>query len=274
MIETTYWVHNLNPVLIPIYGQFAIRYYGLSYILGFVFGYWLMKKMVKHASLPLNSEQLSNAFTAIILGVFLGGRLGYCLFYGLDQFFSDPLMFFRIWEGGMASHGGFIGVFLAAWWISKHYKLPYLKLIDLLAAMTPMGLMLGRLANFINGELWGKITTVPWAVIFPQSMPVGTPLQDIPARHPSQLYEAGLEGLLLLIYTQWRLWKTKVLLTPGRLAGEFILLYAVVRIFSEFFREPDAALIWGVSRGMFYSLFMIVLGLGLILKAGYSKNQK
>lgn len=265
MTATTFWVHDLNPVLLPIYGQFAIRYYGLAYIFGFIFAYWMMTKMVKAGFLPFNQEQRSNAFTTLVLGIFIGGRLGYCVLYAWQQFISDPLMLFRVWEGGMASHGGFIGAFLAAWWISHHYRLNYLKIIDLLAVMTPMGLLLGRVANFINGELWGKMTTLPWAVVFPQSMPPGTALSQIPARHPSQLYEAGLEGLFLLLYTQWRMWKTKALDKPGQLAGEFILLYAVVRIFVEQFRQPDAALILGLSRGTFFSLFMILLGLILML---------
>ncbi len=274
MPEPTYWVDRLNPVLLHIYGPFAIRYYGLAYILGFVFAYWLMKKLIKAGVLNLDKEALSNSFTVLILGVFLGGRLGYCLFYGWHQFLNNPLFLFKIWEGGMSSHGGFIGVFLAAWWVSRKYHIPYLKLIDILAALTPMGLLLGRIANFINGELWGKVTHVPWAVIFPNSMPPGTPLSAIAPRHPSQLYEAALEGLLLLLYTQWRLWRTPVLAKPGQLAGEFLLLYALVRIFSEQFREPDAALILGMSRGIFYSLFMILVGLGLIWWAGHRAASK
>jgi phosphatidylglycerol:prolipoprotein diacylglycerol transferase len=131
----------------------------------------------------------------------------------------------------------------------------------------PPGILLGRIANFINGELWGKVSSVSWAVIFPQSAMQGTPLELISARHPSQLYEAGLEGALLLIYSQWRLWKTDALNSPGRLTGEFLMIYAVVRVFGEQFREPDAPLIFDLSRGSFYSLFLLVGGLFLIWRS-------
>jgi phosphatidylglycerol:prolipoprotein diacylglycerol transferase len=169
----------------------------------------------------------------------------------------------------MASHGGFIGVALAMAWIAFKFKIPFLLLGDLLSSIVPVGLFLGRIANFINGELWGKVTTVPWAVIFPNSALPGTPFDLIAPRHPSQLYEAALEGLVLLAYTQWRLWRTNALKTPGRLSGEFLILYAIVRIVGEQFREPDAGLIFGMSRGIFFSLFLLAAGVLVIFHASH-----
>jgi len=169
----------------------------------------------------------------------------------------------------MASHGGMIGVALALAWFARSQKIPFLHLGDLITSAAPPGLLVVRVANFINGELWGRISVVPWAVIFPRSMPPGTPLSHIPPRHPSQLYEAALEGALLLVYMQWRFWKSGVVRSsPGRLSGEFFLLYAIVRIIGESFREPDAgvSLILGMSRGTFYSIFLIAFGLWLCLR--------
>lgn len=263
----THWVHNLDPVLLKIYGPFGIRYYGLSYILAFIIAFLLLRLSGRKGKCPLTEKQQSTAFTALILGVFLGGRLGYILLYAFSGLFHNPLVVFRIWEGGMSSHGGFLGVLIAVGWISKKFRVSYLKLLDLMALLTPPGLMLGRIANFINGELWGKVSLVPWAVIFPQSMPPGTPLQLIPPRHPAQLYEAAWEGLLLMGYTQWRFWKTGVQVKPGRLASEFLLLYAMFRILGEQFREPDTGLILGMSRGIFYSFFLAVLGGWLLYKS-------
>jgi phosphatidylglycerol:prolipoprotein diacylglycerol transferase len=175
----------------------------------------------------------------------------------------------------MASHGGFIGVALAVWWFARRSGIPFLHLADLQASAVSAGILLGRIANFINGELWGKISTVSWAVIFPKSAPDGTPVAMIPPRHPSQLYEVALEGALLLAFMQWRVWKTNVLRTqPGRLCGEYMVSYAAVRIFCEIFREPDAgvSLILGLSRGTFYSLFLAVVGGALIVYGMLHRN--
>jgi phosphatidylglycerol:prolipoprotein diacylglycerol transferase len=163
------------------------------------------------SSLP--AVQVPDFILALVMGVLIGGRVGYFLFYDFDLLIQQPLVLFRVWEGGMASHGGFIGVALAVWWFSRRSGLPYLHLADLQASAVSAGLLFGRIANFINGELWGKISNVSWAVIFPKSAPDGTPVAMIPPRHPSQLYEAGLEGVLLLAFMQWRVWKTDVLRT-------------------------------------------------------------
>lgn len=267
MSKTDYWVHNLDPFLFQFTENFGIRYYGLAYAFGFLAGMWLLHLFCKHGKAALTPEEQSLTITAVMIGVLLGGRMGYMLFYALDDTLHRPWIIFQVWKGGMASHGGFIGVLIACWWVARKVNLSLLQLGDILCPLVPPGILLGRIANFINGELWGKVSDVPWAVIFPQSVPFGTPLEQIAPRHPSQLYEAGLEGALLLVYSQWRLWKTDVLTTPGRLTGEFLTIYAVVRIFVEQFREPDAPLIMDLSRGSFYSIFLLIAGAFLIFRA-------
>lgn len=267
MTNTKYWVHNLDPFLIHFSGNFGIRFYGLAYVLGFLVGGWLLYLFCKQDKVVLSSEQQYLIITAMLLGVFVGGRMGYMLLYAVEDFIYRPWTIFQVWRGGMSSHGGFIGVALACWWASRKTKLSFFQLGDLLCPLVPPGLLFGRIANFINGELWGKVTTVPWAVIFPQSSLPGTPVELILPRHPSQIYEAGLEGALLLIYTQWRIWRTDVLNYPGRLSGEFLGLYAIVRIFGEQFRQPDAPLIFELSRGSFYSLFLLFFSIFLLMRS-------
>lgn len=256
-----YWVHNLNPFLIRFTDNIGIRYYGLAYVLGFVGGWWLLRAAARAGRAPLTGEAVDDFLFMLVIGVAAGGRVGYFLLYdGVKTLLPDPLALFRIWDGGMASHGGFIGVTLAIAWFAGRRKVPFLRLGDLVASVTPLGLLFGRVANFINGELWGKPATVPWAVIFSNTGGGTMP------RHPSQLYEAALEGALLLAFVQWRYWRTVVTIRqPGRLAGEFLTGYALVRMFGELFREPDAALILGVSRGTFYSGFVLLAGIALML---------
>jgi len=269
-----YWVNQLDPVMIHIYGNFGIRYYGLAYLLAFVIGILLLRWYYRAGKSPLDPQQIESAIFALILGVMLGGRLGDVILYDGADFLLDPWMVFRVWDGGMASHGGFVGVALALVWISHKFKLSFLRLSDLLCTIVPPGLLLGRFANFINGELWGKVTTVSWAVIFPRSAPPNTPFALIAPRHPSQLYEAALEGVVLLVYTQWRLWRTDAQKTPGRLSGEFLALYAVVRIVGEQFREPDAGLIFGLSRGIFFSLFLLLAGILVLIYVQFRPRAK
>jgi phosphatidylglycerol:prolipoprotein diacylglycerol transferase len=263
--KVNYWVDNLDPFIFRIHGDIGVRYYGVAYLLGFVAAIFLLKLYYKKGKSPLDSDQVDNSIFAIVAGVLVGGRVGYIIFYAWPAFCSDPLTLFKVWQGGMSSHGGFIGVIIAALWIARRQKIPFMQLADILASVTPIGLFFGRIANFINGELWGKVTNVPWAVIFPKSAPPDTPVMFIEPRHPSQLYEASLEGLFLFIYLQVRFWFGKTLKSPGRLSGEFLILYAIVRILGEQFREPDAALIMGVSRGIFYSYFMILAGVAFIV---------
>jgi len=266
-LPLAFWVDDLSPFAIRFWGNVGIRWYGLAYVCGFLAGGWLMVRYYRSGRSTLPAAQVPDFILALVLGVLLGGRIGYFLLYDFDLFIHQPLVLLRVWEGGMASHGGFAGVCIAVWWFSRKSGISFLHLADLQASAVSVGLLLGRLANFINGELWGKISVVPWAVIFPKSDP-DKPFSMIPPRHPSQLYEAGLEGALLLAFMQWRVWKTDVLRTqPGRLTGEFMIAYAAVRIFCEMFREPDVgvSLILGLSRGSFYSLFLAVVGCGMII---------
>jgi phosphatidylglycerol---prolipoprotein diacylglyceryl transferase len=258
-VTLAYWIHDLNPFLLRFNENFGIRWYGLAYLAGFIAAGWMLRHYHRAGRSPLDTNGVFDLMTALIAGVILGGRLGYFLLYQPDSFRHDPLILVRVWEGGMASHGGFAGVVVALWWFTRKRELSMLQAGDLIVTVAPLGLFFGRVANFINGELWGKAATVPWAVIFPAS-----PEPHVP-RHPSQLYEAGLEGLLLFAYMQWRFWRGAAARTqPGRLAGEFLIAYALLRATGELFREPDAGLILGLSRGTFYSLFLIAGGAALI----------
>jgi phosphatidylglycerol:prolipoprotein diacylglycerol transferase len=261
-----YWVDNLSPFIISFGRNFGLRWYGLAYVLGFLAGGWLMMRYHRAGRSALPAAQVADFIFVLVFGVLIGGRLGYFLLYDFPLLVHEPLALLRVWDGGMASHGGFVGVLLAVWWFARRHRLPFLHLGDVLVTTVPVGLLFGRIANFINGELWGKISYVPWAVIFPKSAPDGTPFAEIAPRHPSQLYEAALEGALLLAFMQWRFWRSDVVRAqPGRLSGEFLLAYAVVRAVGEIFREPDASLILGLSRGTFYSIFLALAGVTLMV---------
>jgi phosphatidylglycerol:prolipoprotein diacylglycerol transferase len=274
-----YWVYHLDPFAVHFPAGWAlpgIRWYGLAYIAGFLIATGLLYLYSKKGRCPLDAEGRSTLMTYMIIGVLVGGRLGYCLLYRPAALFADPVYFFRVWEGGMASHGGFIGGLLAVWWFGRGSGLGFLRISDLVVTLVPAGLFLGRLANFVNGELWGKATTVPWAVIFPLKVN-GVITGYTGPVHPSQLYEAALEGLFLLAYIQWRWWSAPPPGQPGcrpagQIAGEFFIAYALVRIVCELFREPDGGditLIFGLSRGTFYSFFMIFGGILFILAGRY-----
>jgi phosphatidylglycerol:prolipoprotein diacylglycerol transferase len=265
-----FWVDDLSPFLGPHWGNFGLRYYGLGFVLGFLAGGWLLMRYARAGRSQLPADKVADLIIANVVGVMLGGRLGSFLLYHPEQLIHDPLSFFRVWEGGMASHGGFIGVAIALWWFARAEKIPFLHLGDLITSAAPAGLFFVRIANFINGELWGKPTRVPWAVIFPKSEAPDTPLHLMLPRHPSQLYEAGLEGAVLFAFMQWRFWRSDMVRRqPGRLSGEFLLAYAIVRMIGEVFREPDTdvTLILGLSRGTFYSVFVVVAGVALIVHA-------
>jgi phosphatidylglycerol---prolipoprotein diacylglyceryl transferase len=261
-----YWVDNLDPFLLRFRGDFGIRYYGLAYVAGILVAAWLMAAYARAGKSLLPAAKVGDYIVAAAIGVFAGGRLGsYFLYDAWRTFPSDPFAVLRVWEPGMSFHGGLVGVILAVIWFARREKIPIAHLFDLAATTAPVGLFFGRLANFVNGELWGKPSTAPWAVLFPRSVTPESP--DLVPRHPSQLYEAGMEGVLLLAYMQWRLWRTDAVRErPGALAGEFLILYACARMAGEVFREPDASLIMGLSRGTFYSLFMIAFGLFLRLR--------
>ena len=271
-----YWVHDLDPFLWQFpdsfgsWGPGGIRWYGISYLAGFVFAYFLLKTYYKNKRSPYDSEQILNFMTFLVLGVLIGGRIGYSLLYRGNEFLQDPFMLFRVWEGGMASHGGFAGVCIAALLYARYSKQSPFPVGDLIVSVVPPGLFFGRIANFINGELWGRTTDVSWGVLFPKAPGFA---QEI-ARHPSQIYAATFEGLCTFAFVQWRFWKTEVTQrVPGRLAGEFLIAYSIARICNEFFREPDASLIMGMTRGQFYSIFLILGGIALV-RIAEKKAQK
>ncbi|MGB0258275.1 MAG: prolipoprotein diacylglyceryl transferase [Coraliomargarita sp.] len=274
-----YWVHNWSPFLIEFpenaLGIKGIPYYGLSYLLGFLAAWLLLRAYDKRNKLAINADQRASLMTYIMVGVMAGGRLGYMLLYDLEAFLADPMLFFRVQQGGMASHGGFVGVILAVALFCRWNQFNFFKLGDALVSVAPLGILFGRCANFINGELWGRVTNVSWAVIFPESPKAYNPLTQSygpEPRHPSQLYAALLEGALMFGYVQWRYWKFKT--PPGQLAGEFFIGYGIVRIFGELFREPDAPEILGITRGQFYSTFMILGGAALIFWARKIANAR
>lgn len=268
ILPLAYWVHDLSPFLFRLNENFGLRYYGLSYLLGFLAAGWLLRRYYRAGRSPLDANAIIDLLTLIIVGVIVGGRCGYFVFYQTELLFSDPLALFRVWEGGMSSHGGMLGVALVAGWFTRGRPYRFLSIADLIVTVAPLGLCFGRIANFINGELWGKPTRVPWAVIFPAS-----PLPLMP-RHPSQLYAAVLEGLFVFGWMQIRFWKSSARQQPGRLSGEFLVVYSVARTISEIFREPDAALLLGLSRGTFYSLFFCAAGLALIATSRRANLQR
>ncbi len=268
MIPFAYWTHDLSPFVpfLRFSETFGVRWYGLAYVTSFVAAAWLLRRYALAGRSRLPVAKTWDFILYIIIGVMLGGRLGSFLLYHPFDLLHDPLAFFRIWDGGMASHGGFIGVAFAVLLFARIHKIPSLHLGDLIVTTAPLGLMLGRVANFINGELWGKPGSYGWCMIFPQAG------DGIP-RHPSQLYEAVLEGAVLFAFMQWRIWRTQVIRAQiGRITGEFFVIYAMARCVCELFREPDAALIAGLSRGTFYSVFVFIAGVALIACAAKTRR--
>jgi phosphatidylglycerol:prolipoprotein diacylglycerol transferase len=265
-----YWIHDLSPFLWEFpepysnWGPGGIRWYGIAYLLGFIIAGVILRIAWKKGRSPYDPEQVMNLMTFQILGVLVGGRIGYVLLYQTSKFWQDPLVLLRVWEGGMASHGGFVGVCIATLWYARQSKQSPFPIGDLIVSIVAPGLLFGRIANFINGELWGRTTEVSWGVLFPNAPGFALSV----ARHPSQIYAAILEGLLPFIYIQWRFWKSDTPSRfPGQLTGEFLLIYSAGRILNELYREPDASLIAGMSRGQFYSIFLALGGILLIYLA-------
>ena len=265
-----YWIHDLSPFLWEFPGSYSnwgpggIRWYGIAYLLGFIIAGAILRIAWKKGRSPYDPEQVMNLMTFQILGVLIGGRIGYVLLYQTSKFWQDPLVLLRVWEGGMASHGGFVGVCIATLWYARQSKQSPYPIGDLIVSIVAPGLLFGRIANFINGELWGRTTEVSWGVLFPNAPGFALSV----ARHPSQIYAAILEGLLPFIYIQWRFWKSDTPSRfPGQLTGEFLLIYSAGRILNELYREPDASLIAGMSRGQFYSIFLALGGILLIYLA-------
>ncbi len=247
-------------------GFFELRFYSLAYLSGIVLGYWHLSKMIKVPGSPMAQRHADDLFFYCTIGIILGGRLGYALFYSPDFYlFTHPLEFFKLWEGGMSFHGGVLGVLFAIAWVCRQGKISFLRTADYIAVNVPFGMMFGRIANFLNGELWGRPTDVAWAMIFPQD-PTQLP------RHPSQLYEAGLEGALMVLVMLLLFWKTKARWRPGLLVGVFTAGIALARFTVEFFREPDAQLAefarsTGLSMGQWLTIPLILLGVALVLRA-------
>ena len=268
--------------------EFALRWYALAYIAGIVVAWWLAIRAVENALLwpggkgVMTREQVGDFLTWAVVGIILGGRLGFVLFYQPGFYLQNPGQILMIWQGGMAFHGGLLGVIVAAFFYTGYHKMDRFQAADLIAMCVPPGLFFGRLANFVNAELWGRPTDLPWGVIFP-----GIAAQDCPdvvsfcARHPSQLYEALLEGLILGAVLVWLAWRKRAFHTPGLITGVFFAGYGLARFAVEFVRQPDAQFIspgnplglalhvdgFGLTMGQILCIPMILLGLWLILRA-------
>jgi phosphatidylglycerol:prolipoprotein diacylglycerol transferase len=272
---------------IEVFGlTLALRWYALAYIAGLLSAWALMRKALRTQRLwatpPMSEDQLEHLMTWVILAVILGGRLGYVIFYQAGFYLSNPLQILRVWEGGMSFHGGFLGVTVAGLLFCRREKISALTTGDLFAMAAPIGLFLGRVANFINAELWGRPTDLPWGVAFPGDAAQFCPgVIGVCARHPSQLYEAVLEGLILGAILLWAAWRGGWLAYPGRIMGLFIAGYGAARFAVEFVRQPDAQFVtdgnplglawqihgWGLTQGQALSLPMIAVGLWFLWKA-------
>ena len=250
------FTHNFSPILFDL-GFFSLRWYSLAYIIGIIFGWWYGKKMIIQKFYPINTEinkKFDDLITYIIFAIIIGGRVGYVIFYNLEFYFYNPIDIIKIWEGGMSFHGALIGIIIVTYIFSIKKNLKTFFLLDVIACVAPVGIFFGRMANFINGELVGKVSNVPWSVIFP--------LVDMFPRHPSQIYEAVLEGLILFIILNTIIHKKKYI--SGTCSYLFLILYGLFRIFSEIFREPDPQIgyfLGFISLGMILSFFMILFGL-------------
>lgn len=252
---------GLDPVLLDL-GWFKLRWYSLSYIASILLGWWYLTRLIAQPGAPMAKRHVDDFIFYATLGIIIGGRLGYCIFYR-PEMFLNPINVLKVWEGGMSLHGGFLGTMMAIWLFCRKHNLNMLRACDYIACATPFGLILVRLANFVNGELWGRPTDLPWGVIFP-----GT--GDDIARHPSQLYEAGLEGVVSLIVLSFLFWRTDSRYYPGRLVGAGLLIYGIARFGIEFLRQPDVGLenlSWGLTMGQTLSAPMVIVGLYLIVSA-------
>lgn len=252
---------EIDPVLLEL-GPLALRWYALAYVAGFIAAWYLVMRM-NNGPKPLASRtQIDDMLSFSILGVILGGRIAYILFYNLPAYIEEPIRMFKIWEGGLSFHGGFAGMVLGAYYVCRKNQIDPLRIGDQIATVAPIGLFFGRIANFINQELWGRATDVSWAMVFPKDE-----LQLL--RHPSQLYEAALEGLFLFLLLNLLYHRTAIRERPGSCIGVFLLGYGLCRIFVEFFREPDPQLqflIGGSTMGQLLSIPMVVLGLYFLFR--------
>ena len=265
-------VHNFDPVLIDL-GLFQIRWYSIAYILGIIIGWVYATKIIKLTTInkynfeQIKTSQFDDLVIYLIIGIILGGRLGYVIFYNFEYYSQNFFEIFKLWRGGMSFHGGLLGIIVSIIFFSKKTKTNFFKFADIVSCVAPIGLFLGRIANFINGELYGKISTLPWAIIFPNGGSV--------ARHPSQIYEAILEGIILFILINYLALKKQLLFKTGYISGLFLVSYSILRILSEIFREPD------IHLGLFFNYFslgtllsMATLVIGLVIIMSATKNEK
>ena len=257
-------IHSFDPVLIDL-GFFQIRWYSIAYILGIVLGWMYAVKIIKKTQNntqnfePIKRSDFDDLVIYLVLGIILGGRLGYVIFYNLEYYIQNSFEIFKLWQGGMSFHGGLLGVIVAIFIFSKNKNTNFFKYSDIVACVAPIGIFLGRIANFINGELFGKISTLPWAVIFPNGGNI--------ARHPSQIYEAILEGLVLFILINFLALKKHLIIKTGYVSSFFLISYSILRIFSENFREPDQHLGYlfnYFSMGTLLSILTLISGLLII----------
>ena len=260
---------GLDPVALDL-GFFELRWYSLAYLAGIFIGYWYLLKLIKQPGSPMARRHADDLVFYAALGIILGGRIGYILFYNLSYYLQNPLDMLKLWDGGMSFHGGMIGTVLGIIYLSRKEKLNWLRVHDYVACCVPFGLFFGRIANFVNHELWGAPTSTSWGVRFPEI--IDGMLVVGPARHPTQLYEAILEGIVLFAILWWMFWKTQARYEPGKLVGAFTLFYGLFRFLVEFVREPDAQLVGfanstGLHMGQWLSLPMIILGAWLMWTA-------
>ena len=267
-------IHNFDPVLIDL-GIFQIRWYSIAYILGILIGWMYANKIIKLTSnnkynfKQVTTTQFDDLIVYLVIGIILGGRLGYVIFYNLEYYTQNLLEIFKLWQGGMSFHGGLIGIIISTILFSKKSNTNFFKFADIISCVAPIGILLGRMANFINGELYGKITTLPWGVIFPYA--------GYLPRHPSQIYESILEGIFLFLIINYLALKKELLFKTGFVSAYFLIFYSILRIFSEIFREPDIhlGLIFNYfSMGTLLSLLTIIIGLFIVffLKKNESNN--
>jgi len=258
-------IHNFSPVLID-FGIFEVRWYSIAYILGIVLGWIHAIKIIKKTKNnnigfeEVKKSDFDDLIVYLVLGIVLGGRIGYILFYNFQYYSQNLIEVLKLWQGGMSFHGGLLGVVVSIFLFSKNKKINFYKLSDIIACVAPIGIFFGRLANFINGELFGKISTLPWAIIFPYGGSL--------ARHPSQIYEAVLEGVVLFILINYLAFKKQLIFNTGYISGVFLIFYSILRMFSEIFREPDQHLGYFFnyfSTGVLLSILTLVAGFLIIL---------
>ena len=264
---------GLDPVALDL-GIFELRWYSLAYLAGIFIGYWYLLRLIREPGSPMARRHADDLVFYSALGIILGGRIGYVLFYNPGYYLSNPVDILKLWDGGMSFHGGVVGTTLGILYLAWRQGLPWLRIHDYVACCVPFGLFFGRLANFVNAELWGARTDVAWAVRFPE----GIGGEAGPPRHPSQLYEAGLEGIVLFAILWFLFWKTQARYQPGKLVGAFLFFYGLFRFAVEFVREPDSQLVelaadTGLHMGQWLSVPMILGGLYLMWTANGRRHR-